>query len=77
MKLALYLPNFRDKVTVSELVDLTMAIVAINGWNRLVISSRQVPGTYQPAETAKAAAARYPRPHASVSGAEAEERQRH
>ncbi|MBX6772897.1 MAG: carboxymuconolactone decarboxylase family protein, partial [Chloroflexi bacterium] len=33
-----------------ELVDLTMAIVAINGWNRLAVSFRAVPGTYQPAE---------------------------
>ncbi len=32
----------------SELVSLTMAIVAINGWNRLAISFRTVPGTYQP-----------------------------
>jgi len=32
----------------SELVNLTMAIVAINGWNRLAISFRTVPGTYQP-----------------------------
>jgi len=31
-----------------ELVDLTLAIVAINGWNRLAISFRSVPGTYQP-----------------------------
>ncbi|MBX6312275.1 MAG: carboxymuconolactone decarboxylase family protein [Isosphaeraceae bacterium] len=31
-----------------ELVDLTLAIVAINGWNRLAISFREVPGTYQP-----------------------------
>lgn len=31
-----------------ELIDLTMAIVAINGWNRLAISFRKVPGTYQP-----------------------------
>ncbi|MBZ5562091.1 MAG: carboxymuconolactone decarboxylase family protein [Acidobacteriia bacterium] len=31
-----------------ELVDLTMAVVAINGWNRLAISFRAVPGTYQP-----------------------------
>jgi hypothetical protein len=27
---------------------LTMAIVAINGWNRIAISFRTVPGTYQP-----------------------------
>jgi len=32
-----------------ELADLTTAIVAINGWNRLAISFRKVPGTYQPA----------------------------
>ncbi len=31
-----------------ELVDLTMAIIAINGWNRLAIGFRTVPGTYQP-----------------------------
>jgi len=32
-----------------ELADLTLAIVAINGWNRLNIALRTVPGTYQPA----------------------------
>lgn len=32
-----------------ELVDLTLAIIAINGWNRLAISFRSVPGTYHPA----------------------------
>lgn len=31
-----------------ELVVLTMAIVAINGWNRLAISFRKVPGSYEP-----------------------------
>ena len=31
-----------------ELVDLTLALVAINGWNRLSIAFRTVPGTYQP-----------------------------
>ncbi len=30
-----------------ELVDLTIAVVAINSWNRLSISFRAVPGTYQ------------------------------
>jgi AhpD family alkylhydroperoxidase len=35
--------HFLDK----ELVDLTLAIVAINGWNRLAISFRAEPGTYQ------------------------------
>lgn len=28
-----------------ELVDLTMAVVAINSWNRLAVSFRAVPGT--------------------------------
>jgi AhpD family alkylhydroperoxidase len=32
-----------------ELVDLTLAIVAINGWNRLAIAFRAVPGSYRPA----------------------------
>jgi len=31
-----------------ELVDLSLAVVAINGWNRLSIAFRTVPGTYQP-----------------------------
>jgi AhpD family alkylhydroperoxidase len=30
-----------------QLVDLTMAIIAINGWNRLSVAFRTVPGTYQ------------------------------
>ena len=33
-----------------ELADLTLAVVAINGWNRLNIAARTVPGTYQPAK---------------------------
>ena len=32
-----------------SLVDLTLAIVAINGWNRLSIAFATVPGTYRPA----------------------------
>jgi AhpD family alkylhydroperoxidase len=39
----------RTHFTEKELVDLTMAIIAINGWNRLAIGFRTVPGTYQPA----------------------------
>ena len=31
-----------------ELVDLTLAVVAINGWNRLAVSFRSVPGSYRP-----------------------------
>ena len=39
-----------------QLVDLTLALVAINGWNRLSIAFRTVPGTYQPKAPAPAAA---------------------
>ena len=39
----------RKEFTEEELVNLTVAIVAINGWNRLAIGFRSVPGTYQPA----------------------------
>lgn len=38
----------RRHFTEEELANLTVAIVAINGWNRLAISFRTVPGTYQP-----------------------------
>ncbi len=31
----------------AELVNLTLAVVTINGWNRLAISFRSVPGSYQ------------------------------
>ena len=34
-----------------ELIDLTMAVIAINSWNRLAISMRVVPGSYQPSQT--------------------------
>ena len=37
-------PHFDDE----ELVSLTLAIVAINGWNRLNIGFRSVPGAYVP-----------------------------
>ena len=37
----------RQHFTEKELVELTMAIIAINGWNRLAISFRAVPGSYQ------------------------------
>jgi len=36
-------PHFSEK----ELVDLTLAIIAINGWNRLAIGFRSKPGSYQ------------------------------
>ena len=40
----------RGSFSETELVNLTLAIIAINGWNRLAISFRTVPGTYQPAK---------------------------
>lgn len=33
-----------------ELADLTLAVAAINAWNRLSIAARLRPGTYQPAK---------------------------
>ena len=38
----------RAHFTEAELVNLTMAVIAINGWNRLAISFREVAGSYQP-----------------------------
>ena len=32
----------------AELVDLTLAAISINGWNRLNVALRTVPGDYQP-----------------------------
>lgn len=48
----------REQFNEKELSDLTMAIAAINSWNRLSIAARLTPGTYQPA-----------RPHESITGA--------
>jgi AhpD family alkylhydroperoxidase len=39
-------PHFNEK----ELSDLTLAVVTINGWNRLNISARTVPGDYKPGQ---------------------------
>lgn len=36
----------RQHFSETELVALTMAIITINGWNRLAISFRKVPGSY-------------------------------
>jgi AhpD family alkylhydroperoxidase len=38
----------RQEFDEEELVELTLAIVAINGWNRMAIGFRQTPGEYQP-----------------------------
>lgn len=38
----------QKQFTEEELLNLSVAVVAINGWNRLAIPFRAVPGTYQP-----------------------------
>jgi AhpD family alkylhydroperoxidase len=45
----------RQQFSEEELVSLTLAVVTINGWNRLAIAFRAVPGTYQPATKSKSA----------------------
>jgi AhpD family alkylhydroperoxidase len=37
----------RQHFSETEMVNLTLAVIEINGWNRLAISFRAVPGTYQ------------------------------
>ena len=44
----------RKVFTEKELADLTVAVTAINSWNRLNIAARTVPGTYQPAKSHRA-----------------------
>jgi AhpD family alkylhydroperoxidase len=39
----------RQQFSEEELANLTLAIVTINGWNRLNIAFRTTPGSYQPA----------------------------
>ena len=39
--------HVRQFFSEAEMVNLTLAIVAINGWNRLAIAFRAVPGSYQ------------------------------
>jgi AhpD family alkylhydroperoxidase len=43
---ALY-DRVRESFSEEEIVKLSLAIVTINGWNRLAISFRSVPGSYQ------------------------------
>ena len=38
----------RDHFSEAELVELTMAVIAINGWNRLSVAFRREVGSYQP-----------------------------
>ena len=46
--------EFRKHVADDELVKPTLAIAAINGWNRFGIACRTPPGRYQPAHYAAA-----------------------
>lgn len=46
----------RKQFNEKEIVDLTLAVTAINAWNRLAISLRSVPGHYLPAKPKAAAA---------------------
>jgi AhpD family alkylhydroperoxidase len=39
----------RQQFDEKEIVDLTLAVIAINGWNRLAIPFRSEAGSYQPA----------------------------
>ena len=45
----------RKHFSEKELVDLSLAIIAINGWNRLAVPFRSTPGVYQPPGTRKPA----------------------
>lgn len=48
----------RRHFTEEELVNLTVAIITINGWNRMAIGFRAIPGEYQPSKHTEAAAAK-------------------
>jgi AhpD family alkylhydroperoxidase len=39
----------KQQFSEEELVNLTLAVITINSWNRLAIAFRSVPGEYQPA----------------------------
>jgi AhpD family alkylhydroperoxidase len=43
----------RQQFSEEELVQLSLAVVSINGWNRLNIAARTVPGDYVPGSLAK------------------------
>jgi AhpD family alkylhydroperoxidase len=47
----------RQQFSEIEVVNLTLAVVAINSWNRLAISFRVVPGSYQPQQHQQASSA--------------------
>lgn len=47
----------RRQFSEKEISDLTLAVAAINAWNRIAISSRAVPGLYEPAKPREASSA--------------------
>ena len=55
----------REHFSEAELVDLAIAVVAINTWNRLSIAFRAEPGTYEP-QRARAGATRAAQPTAAT-----------
>ena len=42
----------KEQFSEKEIIDLTMAVVTINSWNRISIAFRTAPGTYQPGQHA-------------------------
>ena len=44
----------KSQFSEKEMIDLTMAVVTINSWNRISIAFRTTPGTYQPGQHAAA-----------------------
>ena len=48
----------REQFSEDELVHLSLAVVAINGWNRLNIAARTVPGDYVAGNVAQLHAAK-------------------
>jgi AhpD family alkylhydroperoxidase len=46
----------RRQFSEEELIDLTLAVTTINAWNRIAISFRTTPGTYQPGQFSKQSA---------------------
>lgn len=44
--------EIRKEFSEEELVNLTLAVIATNGWNRLRTAFRTIPGEYEPAKVA-------------------------
>ena len=45
----------RAHFSASDIVHLTLVVIAINAWNRLAVSLRTVPGSHRPASSAREA----------------------